>query len=124
MPLQHQFPFFKGMIWIMLRIESEWHRFEIDIIAYYFNLCRSQKNKNNSSCRSFHNLLSVLRSSAMASALATIIYKYFLVKSQNATAVVERYPHFVAKDTKSKGIKFLKGNKKVLHRSSLANYPH
>ncbi|GAB6027465.1 hypothetical protein CHUAL_001722 [Chamberlinius hualienensis] len=54
------------------------------------------------------------RDSAMASALATVLYKVFGIKSPQAMAIIERCPQFVAKDTRSKGIKFLKGSKKFV----------
>lgn len=48
---------------------------------------------------------------AMASSLATLLYKFYGVKSQQALSVIDRCPTFVAKD-KSR-IKFLNKGKKV-----------
>ena len=61
------------------------------------------------------------RSIAIASSLATILQKTFIVKSPNSTSLVERCPTFVAKE-KSIKPKFLSKNKKVLSPETLNYY--
>ena len=54
----------------------------------------------------------------LASSLATILWKYFNVKSQSAQQLIDRCPLFVNKDRQLKS-KLLREKKKVLDDKSL-----